>query len=56
MIALCQLADWLAGPENWNRPAREVTELVVAIDAEVLISGGEQILRRERTFARVWRR
>ena len=45
-----QLPDRLAGGEDCDRPTGEVVELVMAVDAQMLVGGGEQVLRCQRTF------
>lgn len=47
-IILAQLMNRLPAREDRNRPAREIAELVVAVDAEVLIDRSKQVLRRQR--------
>ena len=46
---LQQLFDGLAAAENGGRPAGEVDERGMRIDAEVAVNGGQQILRIDLT-------
>jgi hypothetical protein len=47
-LALHQLPDRFADGQDRNRPAREVAKFVPVVNAEVLVDGGQQILRRQR--------